>query len=172
MRDGTIPAINSCAGSIILIPGFDCDSLTLGLQNLEIQVIAGERQVVGGADKGGILVRAGQGTGSEQLAERLSTGATVEELNSGAFLWLLVGFLGLVFSLLFPPIFFFFWGLFLLLHIYICISLFSGFWGRLFELCFFLLGAFFCFCGAVCLILFRSLFFLLGDFVCFCGAFV
>ncbi|CAL1173031.1 unnamed protein product [Cladocopium goreaui] len=38
-------------------------------------------EVVGGGDKGGILVRAGQGTSSEQLPERLSTGAVVEELQ-------------------------------------------------------------------------------------------
>ncbi|CAK9115108.1 unnamed protein product [Durusdinium trenchii] len=38
-------------------------------------------EVVGGGDKGGILVRAGQGTSSEQLPERLSTGAIVEELE-------------------------------------------------------------------------------------------
>ena len=38
-------------------------------------------EVVGGGDKGGILVRSGQGTSSEQLPERLSTGARVEELE-------------------------------------------------------------------------------------------
>lgn len=38
-------------------------------------------QVVGGADKGGIIVRAGQSTQSEQLAERLSTGALVRQLE-------------------------------------------------------------------------------------------
>mmetsp|Transcript_63059 Transcript_63059/g.148085 ORF Transcript_63059/g.148085 Transcript_63059/m.148085 type:complete len:367 (+) Transcript_63059:27-1127(+) len=38
-------------------------------------------EVVGGGDKGGILVRSGQATSSEQLAERLSTGATVTELE-------------------------------------------------------------------------------------------
>ncbi|CAJ1407795.1 unnamed protein product [Effrenium voratum] len=50
---------------------------------LEAKWAAGQPSgmVVGGADKGGILVRAGQGTGSEQLAERLSTGAIVEELD-------------------------------------------------------------------------------------------
>mmetsp|Transcript_35157 Transcript_35157/g.81624 ORF Transcript_35157/g.81624 Transcript_35157/m.81624 type:complete len:590 (+) Transcript_35157:57-1826(+) len=37
-------------------------------------------EVVGGADKGGILVREGEGTTSAQLGERLSTGALVEEL--------------------------------------------------------------------------------------------
>lgn len=38
-------------------------------------------EVVGGADKGGILVRKGQDLKSEQLADRLSTGALVEELK-------------------------------------------------------------------------------------------
>jgi len=38
-------------------------------------------EVVGGADKGGILVRTGQGTTSEQLTERLATGALVEEVE-------------------------------------------------------------------------------------------
>jgi len=38
-------------------------------------------EVVGGADKGGILVRSGQGTTSEQLTERLATGALVEEVE-------------------------------------------------------------------------------------------
>ncbi|CAK9050234.1 unnamed protein product [Durusdinium trenchii] len=38
-------------------------------------------EVIGGADKGGILVREGQSTTSKQLAERLSTGAFVEELD-------------------------------------------------------------------------------------------
>ena len=38
-------------------------------------------EVVGGGDKGGILVRAGQATSSEQLAERLATGALVEQLQ-------------------------------------------------------------------------------------------
>mmetsp|Transcript_93941 Transcript_93941/g.163147 ORF Transcript_93941/g.163147 Transcript_93941/m.163147 type:complete len:388 (+) Transcript_93941:78-1241(+) len=38
-------------------------------------------EVVGGADKGGILVRAGLATSSEQLKDRLSTGAIVEELE-------------------------------------------------------------------------------------------
>lgn len=38
-------------------------------------------EVVGGADKGGILVRDGQATGSAQLGTRLSTGAIVEELQ-------------------------------------------------------------------------------------------
>lgn len=38
-------------------------------------------EVVGGADKGGILVRAGQATSSEQLSERLATGAIVEQLE-------------------------------------------------------------------------------------------
>mmetsp|Transcript_47712 Transcript_47712/g.102216 ORF Transcript_47712/g.102216 Transcript_47712/m.102216 type:complete len:393 (+) Transcript_47712:86-1264(+) len=38
-------------------------------------------EVVGGADKGGILVRAGAATTSEQLPDRLSTGAIVEELE-------------------------------------------------------------------------------------------
>eukprot|EP00931_Biecheleriopsis_adriatica_P118697 TRINITY_DN94040_c0_g1_i1.p1 TRINITY_DN94040_c0_g1~~TRINITY_DN94040_c0_g1_i1.p1 ORF type:complete len:371 (+),score=79.86 TRINITY_DN94040_c0_g1_i1:61-1173(+) len=38
-------------------------------------------EVVGGGDKGGILVRQGQGTSSEQFPERLSTGSLVEELE-------------------------------------------------------------------------------------------
>eukprot|EP00413_Alexandrium_margalefii_P050036 CAMPEP_0204610872 /NCGR_PEP_ID=MMETSP0661-20131031/61730_1 /ASSEMBLY_ACC=CAM_ASM_000606 /TAXON_ID=109239 /ORGANISM="Alexandrium margalefi, Strain AMGDE01CS-322" /LENGTH=736 /DNA_ID=CAMNT_0051622699 /DNA_START=74 /DNA_END=2286 /DNA_ORIENTATION=- len=38
-------------------------------------------EVVGGADKGGILVREGKATASAQLPERLSTGALVEELE-------------------------------------------------------------------------------------------
>eukprot|EP00933_Yihiella_yeosuensis_P061525 TRINITY_DN64359_c0_g1_i1.p1 TRINITY_DN64359_c0_g1~~TRINITY_DN64359_c0_g1_i1.p1 ORF type:complete len:496 (+),score=87.51 TRINITY_DN64359_c0_g1_i1:2-1489(+) len=38
-------------------------------------------EVIGGADKGGILVRAGQLTSSTQLAERLATGSHVEELE-------------------------------------------------------------------------------------------
>ncbi|CAE7736755.1 unnamed protein product [Symbiodinium sp. CCMP2592] len=38
-------------------------------------------EVVGGGDKGGILVRSGQATSSDQLSERLSTGARVEELD-------------------------------------------------------------------------------------------
>ncbi|CAE7553261.1 unnamed protein product [Symbiodinium necroappetens] len=38
-------------------------------------------EVVGGGDKGGILVRSGQATSSDQLSERLSTGARVEELE-------------------------------------------------------------------------------------------
>mmetsp|Transcript_76922 Transcript_76922/g.135537 ORF Transcript_76922/g.135537 Transcript_76922/m.135537 type:complete len:375 (+) Transcript_76922:67-1191(+) len=38
-------------------------------------------EVVGGADKGGILVRSGQGTTSEQLSDRLGTGTFVEELE-------------------------------------------------------------------------------------------
>eukprot|EP00413_Alexandrium_margalefii_P009225 CAMPEP_0204533570 /NCGR_PEP_ID=MMETSP0661-20131031/12360_1 /ASSEMBLY_ACC=CAM_ASM_000606 /TAXON_ID=109239 /ORGANISM="Alexandrium margalefi, Strain AMGDE01CS-322" /LENGTH=640 /DNA_ID=CAMNT_0051539927 /DNA_START=66 /DNA_END=1988 /DNA_ORIENTATION=- len=37
--------------------------------------------VVGGADKGGILVRTGQATTSKQADERLSTGALIEELE-------------------------------------------------------------------------------------------
>jgi len=38
-------------------------------------------EVVGGADKGGIVVRAGQETTSKQEGERLSTGALVEEIE-------------------------------------------------------------------------------------------
>lgn len=38
-------------------------------------------EVIGGADKGGILVREGQATSTTQLADRLSTGALVEELE-------------------------------------------------------------------------------------------
>eukprot|EP00408_Alexandrium_pacificum_P018815 CAMPEP_0171196350 /NCGR_PEP_ID=MMETSP0790-20130122/21858_1 /TAXON_ID=2925 /ORGANISM="Alexandrium catenella, Strain OF101" /LENGTH=70 /DNA_ID=CAMNT_0011661573 /DNA_START=78 /DNA_END=286 /DNA_ORIENTATION=+ len=38
-------------------------------------------EIVGGADKGGILVREGESTGSAQTPERLSTGALVEELE-------------------------------------------------------------------------------------------
>jgi len=38
-------------------------------------------EVIGGADKGGILVREGQPTTSKQLADRLSTGSMVEELD-------------------------------------------------------------------------------------------
>lgn len=38
-------------------------------------------EVVGGADKGGILVRQGQALKSEQCEERLSTGALIEELE-------------------------------------------------------------------------------------------
>lgn len=38
-------------------------------------------EVIGGADKGGILVREGQSTTSKQLADRLSTGALIEELD-------------------------------------------------------------------------------------------
>lgn len=38
-------------------------------------------EVVGGADKGGILVRDGESTSSTQLTARLSTGATVEQLE-------------------------------------------------------------------------------------------
>jgi len=38
-------------------------------------------KVVGGADKGGILVREGKETTSNQLADRLSTGAKIEELE-------------------------------------------------------------------------------------------
>lgn len=45
-------------------------------------VMGGQRwEVVGGADKGGILVRGGQSTTSEQLGDRLATGAVVEELE-------------------------------------------------------------------------------------------
>lgn len=44
--------------------------------------MGGQRwEVVGGADKGGILVRGGQSTTSEQLEARLATGALVEELE-------------------------------------------------------------------------------------------
>ena len=39
-------------------------------------------EVIGGGDKGGILVRSGQATSSDQLPERLSTGARVEEPKS------------------------------------------------------------------------------------------
>ncbi|CAE7255477.1 unnamed protein product [Symbiodinium natans] len=38
-------------------------------------------EVIGGGDKGGILVRSGQATSSDQLPERLSTGARVEEVE-------------------------------------------------------------------------------------------
>mmetsp|Transcript_10204 Transcript_10204/g.30682 ORF Transcript_10204/g.30682 Transcript_10204/m.30682 type:complete len:211 (+) Transcript_10204:57-689(+) len=38
-------------------------------------------EVVGGGDKGGILVRAGQELSSDQLPDRLATGAVVEELT-------------------------------------------------------------------------------------------
>jgi len=38
-------------------------------------------EIVGGADKGGVLVREGESVGSPQTAERLSTGALVEELE-------------------------------------------------------------------------------------------
>ncbi|CAE7350414.1 unnamed protein product [Symbiodinium natans] len=38
-------------------------------------------EVVGGSDKGGILVREGQSTTSKQLTDRLSTGAFIEELD-------------------------------------------------------------------------------------------
>lgn len=38
-------------------------------------------EVVGGADKGGIMVREGDGLKSKTLSQRLSTGATVEELE-------------------------------------------------------------------------------------------
>jgi len=38
-------------------------------------------EVVGGGDKGGILVRKGQGTDSEQCKERLSTGALVKQVD-------------------------------------------------------------------------------------------
>ena len=38
-------------------------------------------EVVGGADKGGILVREGEATASPQTAERLSTGALIEEVE-------------------------------------------------------------------------------------------
>jgi hypothetical protein len=38
-------------------------------------------EVVGGAANGGILVRSGQATSSSQLAERLATGALVEEIS-------------------------------------------------------------------------------------------
>lgn len=41
-------------------------------------------EVVGGSDKGGILVRAGQATTSEQLPQRLATGALVEQLELAA----------------------------------------------------------------------------------------
>eukprot|EP00404_Azadinium_spinosum_P019515 CAMPEP_0180497168 /NCGR_PEP_ID=MMETSP1036_2-20121128/42656_1 /TAXON_ID=632150 /ORGANISM="Azadinium spinosum, Strain 3D9" /LENGTH=87 /DNA_ID=CAMNT_0022505713 /DNA_START=70 /DNA_END=330 /DNA_ORIENTATION=- len=37
-------------------------------------------EIVGGADKGGILVREGEATGSPATKERLSTGALVEEI--------------------------------------------------------------------------------------------
>mmetsp|Transcript_96654 Transcript_96654/g.171915 ORF Transcript_96654/g.171915 Transcript_96654/m.171915 type:complete len:325 (-) Transcript_96654:139-1113(-) len=37
-------------------------------------------EVVGGSDKGGILVREGQSTSSKQLQDRLSTGAVVQQL--------------------------------------------------------------------------------------------
>eukprot|EP00425_Heterocapsa_triquetra_P032078 CAMPEP_0195114808 /NCGR_PEP_ID=MMETSP0448-20130528/107075_1 /TAXON_ID=66468 /ORGANISM="Heterocapsa triquestra, Strain CCMP 448" /LENGTH=363 /DNA_ID=CAMNT_0040151869 /DNA_START=15 /DNA_END=1102 /DNA_ORIENTATION=- len=40
-----------------------------------------EWEVVGGSDKGGILVRADKGTTSPQLATRLATGAVVEEVQ-------------------------------------------------------------------------------------------
>uniref|UniRef100_A0A7S0FN85 Uncharacterized protein n=1 Tax=Pyrodinium bahamense TaxID=73915 RepID=A0A7S0FN85_9DINO len=43
--------------------------------------MASHWEVVGGADKGGILVREGRGTDTKQLPERLSTGALVEELE-------------------------------------------------------------------------------------------
>ncbi|CAJ1448692.1 unnamed protein product, partial [Effrenium voratum] len=38
-------------------------------------------EIVGGADKGGIIVRDGETTKSNQLDDRLSTGALVEELE-------------------------------------------------------------------------------------------
>merc|ERR1719326_1512952 len=38
-------------------------------------------KVVGGSDKGGIIVRAGKELKSEQLADRLSTGALVEQVE-------------------------------------------------------------------------------------------
>mmetsp|Transcript_83087 Transcript_83087/g.144309 ORF Transcript_83087/g.144309 Transcript_83087/m.144309 type:complete len:588 (-) Transcript_83087:82-1845(-) len=41
----------------------------------------GKWKVVGGADKGGILVREGQGTSSTQCEERLATGSLVEEVE-------------------------------------------------------------------------------------------
>jgi len=43
--------------------------------------MAQQWKVIGGADKGGILVRAGAGLDSKKLDERLSTGALVEELG-------------------------------------------------------------------------------------------
>jgi len=38
-------------------------------------------KVVGGSDKGGIIARAGEGTSSQQLEPRLSTGALIQELE-------------------------------------------------------------------------------------------
>jgi len=43
--------------------------------------MAGTWEVVGGGDKGGILVRAGKETSSEQLPDRLATGAKLEEVE-------------------------------------------------------------------------------------------
>ena len=39
-------------------------------------------QVVGGVDKGGIVVRTGSALASEQLPERLATGAELEEVGT------------------------------------------------------------------------------------------
>lgn len=50
----------------------------VGSQNTEQSQIW---KVVGGADKGGVIVRAGQETSSDQLAERLSHGAFVKQLQ-------------------------------------------------------------------------------------------
>jgi len=38
-------------------------------------------EVVGGADKGGILLREGEGTSSAKVEERLATGSIVEEVK-------------------------------------------------------------------------------------------
>eukprot|EP00413_Alexandrium_margalefii_P015244 CAMPEP_0204531418 /NCGR_PEP_ID=MMETSP0661-20131031/11158_1 /ASSEMBLY_ACC=CAM_ASM_000606 /TAXON_ID=109239 /ORGANISM="Alexandrium margalefi, Strain AMGDE01CS-322" /LENGTH=106 /DNA_ID=CAMNT_0051537571 /DNA_START=64 /DNA_END=380 /DNA_ORIENTATION=+ len=43
--------------------------------------MAPQWEIVGGADKGGVLVREGQALGSPATKDRLSTGATVEELE-------------------------------------------------------------------------------------------
>eukprot|EP00439_Symbiodinium_sp_Y106_P032013 s6565_g3.t2 len=52
-----------------------------GIPNPASLLLAMAWEVVGGGDKGGILVRSGQATSSDQLSERLSTGARVEELD-------------------------------------------------------------------------------------------
>jgi len=48
---------------------------------VHLKHLMGQWKIVGGADKGGILVRKGEGLKSPQCPERLSTGAIVEELG-------------------------------------------------------------------------------------------
>eukprot|EP00434_Breviolum_minutum_P018682 symbB.v1.2.016485.t1/scaffold1242.1/size135964/5 len=60
---------------------FDTLSIAAPGSFLDPQSNASMWEVTGGADKGGILVREGQGLSSKACDERLSTGATVKELQ-------------------------------------------------------------------------------------------